>query len=222
MRHAMAAVVVSTSLPRFAEADDPRVREPPASPWRAAERSGAEEDRSAIAGDILRDVPYSIDVGLEFVALGDIGRAGPGGSVEVDAALCVFRDPIERPRLVARIVDDLHGRAHVADRWPMFARPVLEVHLGVLGSLTDDREQSRMSFGTGLGPLGVAVAGLVERRDGNNASFVGPELRLRHRFGPAERSPSVGLVARADFFVSERDRHDDRFLIGAYGMFDLF
>jgi hypothetical protein len=79
-----------------------------------------------------------------------------------------------------------------------------------------------MSAGSGFGGVAIAASSALEWNDHGRAWAVGPELRLRHRYGPREKSPSVGVLARYDVFVHDRHVHDDRLSIGVFGMFDVF
>jgi hypothetical protein len=173
----------------------------------------------------MRNFPLYVDLGLEATAVADADRAHLGSSIEVDAALGVFRDPVTYTRvpLHTRIADHVLGmsRPQAPQPWPELAHAALEVRIGILFDLAGGRQQLRMAVGTGLGPIGIALAGLQEFRDGDDAAFLGPELRVRHRFGPRARSPSVGMLVRADLFLNHREMHPDRLSIGVFGMFDV-
>lgn len=175
-----------------------------------------------IAREVRASVSHHVDLGLEASLMGAGTTSGElDGVVGLDLVLGVYREH-RYPKamsVVDRVIDhQLHRDAAAA--WPTLARPQLELHLGGTLDLDADRAQGRLGIGTGLGPLGVGVAGTLDRFAGSTSFAVSPELRLRHRRGPAEHSPSFGGFVRADVFVDREVA--DRVTVGLYGMFDVF
>jgi hypothetical protein len=182
-----------------------------------------------LADRIVDRVGLHADLGVEGSLLATGSERGVGAAVGVDLVFAVFDDQRRQPRrrLRDRMRDEVLELALGREPpppppWPALSRPRVEVHVGGVFDLDGDRRQLRMSAGTRLGVLGIAATGAVEWNDDGHAWAIGPELRLRHRYGPRERSPSIGVVARYDVFVQDRMTHDDRFSLGVFGMFDVF
>jgi len=204
-----------------------------AAPAAADTRSLRDAASARIASRIMAGAALRIDVGLEVSMLGGATADGADTAIGADVVIAVFAPPPAPSRTSmstsTRLRDRLRDR--VLDRvlgppppraWPALARPRLEIHAGGVFDLAGHRQQLHVSAGSGLGPLGIGVAGELEWNDAGAAWAIGPELRIRHRFGPRARSPSIGVVARGELFVDDRATHADRFTLGVYGMFDAF
>jgi hypothetical protein len=189
--------------------------------------ASAESSAGKWLGDaVIRRASYYADVGLEGTLLASAGGDAAFAAVGIDLALGFYSDGLGEPEptrrhLRERIIDHLLDRPRPRPMWPMLARPRLELHMGAALGLDGEHHQARLAIGSGVGPIGIGIAGAREWNEINPAWALGPELRLRHRFGPQRRSPSVGLVVRADVFVDHRDTHSDRISVGMFGMFDV-
>lgn len=178
---------------------------------------------------IVDQVGLHVDIGVEGSLFATGNQHGIGAAVGIDAVVAVFDDQRRQPRrrlhhrLRDEVLEATLGREPPRPPpWPALARPRLEVHVGGLFDVDGDRRQFRFSAGSRLGVVGIAAAGAVEWNDHGRAWAIGPELRLRHRYGPRERSPSISVVVRYDAFVQDRASHDDRLSLGVAGMFDVF
>ena len=239
----MHIILPARSLPRLAEARPPPPVPPPvlrrlAAPLlaalvaafpatgRAGPMTGAGEAAApAMGDDIASALSRAVDAGIEASVLGSAARDSRDLAIGADLAFAVFNDPL---RAWDEPIGDGEGRTfrrlrgHRDPRWPFVAHPIFELHLGGLVATNRERGQIRASIGSGAGVVGLGLCGAVEFSDAGRALAVGPELRLRHRFGPGERSQSIGLVLRADLFVHHRAEHADRLTFGVVGLFDAF
>jgi hypothetical protein len=189
-----------------------------------------------IADGVVDKVGLHVDVGVEAAMLATGGEHGVGGAVGVDLVVAMFDDHrrAPKPRLRDRLFD--HALARLDRKlggggrepepppvmWPALSRTRLEAHVGGVFDVEGGRRQLHLSAGTGIGGVAIGAAGALEWNDRGRAWAVGPELRLRHRYGPRERSPSVGVVVRYDIFVQDRTTHDDTLSLGVFGMLDVF
>jgi hypothetical protein len=180
-------------------------------------------DKLDLTDQVVDGIGKSVDFGVEASVLGTAARDDVDAAVEVDLALAVFSDrkAIGKPRLSRRILAHALGLTTPPARPPMLSRPRFEAHVGGVFDLGGDRRQLHLSTGSGVGPVGIAIAASREYTDAGGAWAMGPELRVRHRFGPGRRTPSVGVVLRGDFFLEDRAAHPDRVSLGVFGMFDV-
>ena len=181
-----------------------------------------------LADHIVDRVGLHADIGVEGLLVATGTPDGVGAAAGVDLVVAWFDDQrrVRRPirkRLRDGLLDLALGRtAPPPPPWPALARPRIEIHVGGMFDVDGDRRQLRLSAGSRLGGLGIGAAGALEWNDAGHAWAIGPELRLRHRYGPRDRSPSIGVVARYDVFVHDRAEHADRVSLGVFGMFDVF
>jgi hypothetical protein len=184
-----------------------------------------------VGKEIGHGISLATDLGLE----GGVWAAATQHHIDAvsggDVVIAVFQDPIldvqdqVKEQVKEQVKDRVLGKEpekfKLRYAWPFLSRPIFELHVGGLFALDGDFQQLHLSLGTGLGWLGVGAGGEVEWNDAGAAFAVGLELRVRHRFGPREKSPSVGVVLRADVFAHDRDTHADRLSLGVVGMFDI-
>lgn len=181
-----------------------------------------------LADHIVDRVELHADVGVEGALLATGTADGAGAAAGVDLVVAWFDDQHRARRPIRKRLRDgllelaLGQKPPPPPPWPALARPRIEVHVGGVFDVDGDRRQLRLSAGSRLGGLGIGAASALEWNDAGHAWAIGPELRLRHRYGPRERSPSIGVVARYDVFVQDRVEHDDRLSVGVFGMFDVF
>lgn len=182
-----------------------------------------------LTDQLVDRVGLHADIGVEGSVLATGNQRGIGAALGIDVVVAVFDDQRLQPRrqLRHRLRDELLETALGREPprpppWPALARPRIELHVGGLFDVDGDRRQLRLSAGSRLGVVGVAATGAVEWNDHGRAWAIGPELRLRHRYGPRQRSPSISVFARYDVFVHDRTSHDDRLSLGVAGMFDVF
>jgi hypothetical protein len=195
---AFAMVVTLLALVRAAHAAPPRrtVADPP-TPLESAMGWAAGRAVDALFDDFQRRT----DVGLQLGFITGASTQGVGTAVEGDLVVGVY----ERGA-------------------PFFARVRCEVQLGFLHRFDDGGSQARLGAALGLGPVALGAAAFVDSdASGMDSSWgLGPELRVRHRFGPPFRmSPSIGAFARADVFAMHRDTHPDRASVGLFAMVDF-
>jgi hypothetical protein len=179
-----------------------------------------------LTDQVAKGIGETVDFGVEGAMLGSVAEGGADAAVQVDLVLGVYADrQVARRRHPTSLRKKLLARAlglqAAPARWPMLARPRFELHVGGVFGLDGERTQLHLATGSGIGPVGVAVAASREWNDAGGAWAMGPELRIRHRFGPGRRTPSVGVVLRGDIFLEERDTHPDRVSLGVFGTFDV-
>lgn len=170
----------------------------------------------ALGRDLGRQLGEIVDFGPEVSIVTSIADGGTASAIAFDAVIAAYADDVVE--LERTIGDRLLGR-RVARRWPFLSHQVLAFHVGLVLDLEGGRRQLHTAAGSGLGPVGLALAMEYEDIDGVPKGFAfGPELRLRHRFGPAAHAWSVGALARGELFVNQRDAHPDRVTLGAFVM----
>jgi hypothetical protein len=173
---------------------------------------------------VARGIGETVDAGVEGALLASAGRDGADAAAEIDLVIGIYGDrraATRRPSLKQRIVARALGLQAPPAKWPMLSRPRFEAHVGGVFDLGGDRRQLHLAAGSGLGPVGLAVSATREWSDAGAAWAMGPELRIRHRFGPGRRTPSVGLLVRGDVFLEDRAAHPDRVSVGVFGAFDV-
>src|SRR5262245_14751966 len=148
-----------------------------------------------VAESVVDRMGLHVDIGVEGAMLATGTEHGAGAAAELDLVIAMFDDQrmAKKPRVRDRVLAQALGRPRPpSGPWPALARPRLEAHVGgVLDVVDGDRKQLHVSAGSNIDGVGLAASSALEWNDRGRAWAIGPELRLRHRYGPRERSPSV-------------------------------
>ncbi len=168
-----------------------------------------------------RSMGEATDLGPEVTLLESVTEDASATAIGVDFVFAIYLD---QAVTIQRSLDSVQG---VKDRllgkpigrsWPFLSHQAIAVHVGGVFDLEGGRAQGHLAVGSGVGAIGIALAATYEVIEGPDALGLGPELRLRHRFGPTAHAASVGVLLRAEVYAYEREAHPDRLTLGLFGM----